>query len=131
MSNKEQEIKIKISGNVDPSFNKSLSAASAKLEEIGKSTGDTSKSFSDAEKSGVDFGEKSSDAISTLDAVLASAGISAALTGIESAFEECVKAADEYETACHMTDGRAVCCRRAVYNYGGLYLCAGRKNFYL
>lgn len=99
MSNKEQEIKIKISGNVDPSFNKSLSAASAKLEEIGKSTGDTSKSFSDAEKSGVDFGEKSSDAISTLDAVLASAGISAALTGIESAFEECVKAADEYETA--------------------------------
>lgn len=96
---KEQEIKIKISGNVDSSFNKSLDAASKKLNEVNKSTGDTSKSFSDAEKSGVNFGEKSSDAISTLDAVLASAGISAMLTGVASAFDECVKAADEYETA--------------------------------
>ena len=96
---KEQEINVKISGRVDPSFNKSVSAASQKMGELSKHSDEASNGFSSAEKSGVEFGEKSANAVSDLDAALASAGIIAVLAEVSDVFFECVEAADQYETA--------------------------------
>ena len=99
LSSSEQEISIKISGKVDPSFNKSVTAASEKVKGINKDTNSVSKGFENAGKSGAEFGEESKNAVSDLDAALASAGIVAALNKTFSAFMECVEAADKYETA--------------------------------
>lgn len=94
---KEQEIQIKLSGRVDSSYNKSISAASQKMSELKRGTKDVSQGFSDAEKSGKDFGAGSADAVSNLGSALAAAGIVMLLKETASAFFECAEAAEQYE----------------------------------
>ena len=95
---KTQEIQVKISGRVDSSYNKSISAASQKMSELTKGSKNISDGFSAAEKSGRSFGSGSSAAVSDLDAALASAGIMAILGETAQAFMECAEAAAKYET---------------------------------
>lgn len=95
---KTQEIQVKISGRVDSSYNKSISAASQKMSELTKGSKNISDGFSAAEKSGRSFGEGSSAAVSDLDAALASAGIMMILGETAQAFMECAEAAAKYET---------------------------------
>lgn len=96
---KEQEIQIKLSGRVDSSYNKSISAASQKMSELKRGTKDVSQGFSDAEKSGKDFGSGSANAVSELESALAAAGIVMLLKETASAFFECAEAAEQYEYA--------------------------------
>ena len=96
---KSQEIQVKITGRVDSSYNKSVTAASQKMNELTKGSKNISGSFADAEKSSRSFGSGSSEAVSNLDAALASAGIMAILNETAQAFMECVEAAEQYETA--------------------------------
>ena len=96
---KSQEIQVKITGRVDSSYNKSVTAASQKMNELTKGSKNISGSFADAEKSSRSFGSGSSEAVSNLDAALASAGIMAILNETARAFMECVEAAEQYETA--------------------------------
>ena len=96
---KTQEIQVKITGRVDSSYNKSVTAASQKMNELTKGSKNISGSFADAEKSSRSFGSGSSEAVSNLDAALASAGIMAILNETAQAFMECVEAAEQYETA--------------------------------
>lgn len=95
---KTQEIQVKISGRVDSSYNKSISAASQKMSELTKGSKNISDGFSAAEKSSRSFGSGSSAAVSDLDAALASAGIMAILGETAQAFMECAEAAAKYET---------------------------------
>ena len=95
---KTQEIQVKISGRVDSSYNKSISAASQKMSELTKGSKNISDGFSAAERSGRSFGAGSSAAVSDLDAALASAGIMAILGETAQAFMECAEAAAKYET---------------------------------
>lgn len=85
---KAQEIDIKIKGKIDPSFNKSVGEAEKKLGKFGKSGSTTSTEIG-----------KANAAISNLDTVLVGAGIAAGLGKIGSAFMECVKAADKFESS--------------------------------
>ena len=96
---KEQEIQVKISGRVDSSYNKSISAASQKMSDLNRGTKDVSQGFADAEKSGEQFGAGSVGAVSSLESALAAAGIIALLGETASAFMECTEAAAEYESA--------------------------------
>lgn len=96
---KSQEIQAKITGRVDSSYNKSVTAASQKMNELTKGSKNISGGFADAEKSSRSFGLGSSEAVSNLDAALASAGIMAILNETAQAFMECVEAAEQYETA--------------------------------
>lgn len=95
---KTQEIQVKISGRVDSSYNKSISAASQKMSELTKGSKNISDGFSAAERSGRSFGAGSSAAVSDLDAALASAGIMMILGETAQAFMECAEAAAKYET---------------------------------
>lgn len=96
---KSQEIQVKITGRVDSSYNKSVTAASQKMNELTKGSKNISGSFADAEKSSRSFGAGSSEAVSNLDAALASAGIMAALSETAQLFIECEEAAAKYEAA--------------------------------
>ncbi|MGN1130961.1 MAG: phage tail tape measure protein, partial [Ruminococcus sp.] len=84
---KSQEIDIKIKGKIDPSLNTSVSGAEKKIKGLGKSGSTTSSEIG-----------KVNSAIGNLDSVLVASGIAAGLTKISSAFYECVKAADKFET---------------------------------
>ena len=84
---KSQEIDIKIKGKIDPSFNTSVNSAEKKLNGFGKSGSTTSSEIG-----------KVNSAFRNLDSVLVASGIAAGLTKITSAFYDCVKAADKFET---------------------------------
>lgn len=84
---KSQEIDIKIKGKIDPSLNTSVNGAEKKIKGLGKSGSTTSSEIG-----------KVNSAIGNLDSVLVASGIAAGLTKISSAFYECVKAADKFET---------------------------------
>ena len=96
---KSQEIQLKISGRLDPSYSQSITAASQKMNELTRGSKNVSEGFSDAEKSGRNFGEGSTDAVSGLESALAAAGVVAILEQTAQAFMECTEAAAEYETA--------------------------------
>ena len=99
MSTKNQELVFKLKGQLDPSYSKSITAASRKMQELTKNAKGTSDGFSAAERAGIDFGDHSATAISNLDAALASAGIVAIISETAQAFMECAEAAAVYETA--------------------------------
>ena len=89
MSTKNQELVFKLKGQLDPSYSKSITAASRKMQELTKNAKGTSDGFSAAERAGIDFGDHSATAISNLDAALASAGIVAIISETAQAFMEC------------------------------------------
>lgn len=96
---KSQEIQVKITGRVDSSYNKSVSAASQKMNELTKGSKNISYGFADAEKSSRSFGKSSMEGISNLDAALAAAGVTSLLNETAQAFMECAEAAAKYETS--------------------------------
>lgn len=96
---KSQEIQVKITGRVDSSYNKSVSAASQKMNELTKGSKNISYGFADAEKSSRSFGKSSMEGISNLDAALAAAGVTSLLNETAQAFVECAEAAAKYETS--------------------------------
>lgn len=99
MSAQNQELIFKLKGQLDSSYDKSISAASQKMSELSRGAKDVSQSFSDAEKGGRDFGSGSADAVSDLESALAAAGIAVFLKETASAFLECAEAAEQYEYA--------------------------------
>ena len=66
MSAQNQELIFKLKGQLDSSYDKSISAASQKMSELSGGAKDVSQSFSDAEKGGRDFGSGSANAVSEL-----------------------------------------------------------------
>lgn len=99
MSVKNQDLIFSLKGQLDPSYSKSISAASRKMSDLNKGAKDVSQGFADAEKSGEQFGTGSVGAVSSLESALAAAGIIALLGETASAFMECAEAAAEYESA--------------------------------
>ena len=96
---KTQEMIFKIAAAMDPSFNKNISGASDKMNDMAKGAKDISGGFSDAEQSGKSFGEGASASAMDVGEALAAAGIVALLGKTAQAFMECTEAAAEYEAA--------------------------------
>ena len=96
---KTQEMIFKIAAALDPSFNKNISGASDKMNDLTKGAKDISGGFSDAEQSGKSFGEGASASAMDVGEALAAAGIVALLGKTAQAFMECTEAAAEYEAA--------------------------------
>ncbi len=96
---KMQEMIFKIAAALDPSFNKNISGASDKMNDMAKGAKDISGGFSDAEQSGKSFGEGASASAMDVGEALAAAGIVALLGKTAQAFMECTEAAAEYEAA--------------------------------
>lgn len=96
---KTQEMIFKIAAALDPSFNKNISGASDKMNDLTKGAKDISGGFSDAEQSGKSFGEGASASAMDVGEALAAAGIVALLGKAAQAFMECTEAAAEYEAA--------------------------------
>ena len=99
MSTKNQELIFKLKGQLDPSYSKSVTAASRKMQELTKDAKGTADGFSVAERAGTDFGNHAAASVSDLEAALASAGIVAIIGETAQAFMECAEAAAAYETA--------------------------------
>ena len=99
MSKNNNEIAIKISGKIDSSFNSTVSAANKQMGKMMNESRNVGKGFTTAGKSGTDFGTQVEKSLGGVQDLLVNAGITVALKETASAFIDCAKAADEYETA--------------------------------
>lgn len=99
MSKNNNEIAIKISGKIDSSFNSTVSAANKQMGKMMNESRNVGKGFTTAGKSGTNFGTQVEKSLGDVQDLLVNAGIAVALKETASAFIDCAKAADEYETA--------------------------------
>lgn len=99
MSQNNNEIAIKISGKIDSSFNSTVSAANKQIGKMMNESKNVGKGFTTAGKSGTNFGTQIEKSLGGVQDLLVNAGIAVALKETASAFIDCAKAADEYETA--------------------------------
>lgn len=76
-----------------------LEAEEKAAEEAARQLGGLGDKSEEAAEKSEKFGKKSTDAVSSLDTLLATAGIVAALTAIAMGFGKCADAAQEFETA--------------------------------
>lgn len=99
MSKNNNEFAIKISGKIDSSFNSTVSAANKQMGKMMNESRNVGKGFTTAGKSGTNFGTQVEKSLGDVQDLLVNAGIAVALKETASAFIDCAKAADEYETA--------------------------------
>lgn len=99
MSKNNNEIAIKISGKIDSSFNSTVSAANKQMGKMMNNSRNVGKDFTTAGKSGTSFGTQVEKSLGGVQDLLVNAGIAVALKETASAFIDCAKAADKYETA--------------------------------
>ena len=107
MSAQNQELVFKLKGQLDSSYNKSISAASQKMSELNRGTKEVSQGFSDAEKSSRDFGSGSANAVSELESALAAAGIAVFLK--ETASASSVRNCGRQAYSCRSGKSRSSC----------------------
>lgn len=99
MSKNNNEFAIKISGKIDSSFNSTVSAANKQMGKMMNESRNVGKGFTTAGKSGTNFGTQVEKSLGDVQDLLVNAGIAVASKETASAFIDCAKAADEYETA--------------------------------